>query len=150
ELDFSFGIQNLARFRGNVFKQRGCVAMVIRMIPFNVRTFEELGLPTVIAKLAERPRGLVLVTGPTGSGKSTTLAAMLDKINKERHDHILTIEDPIEFVHQHQNCLVNQREVHSDTQSFSLALRAALREDPDIVLIGEMRDLETVEAALKI
>src|ERR671920_1054034 len=150
ELDFSFGIQNLARFRGNVFKQRGCVAMVIRMIPFNVRTFQDLGLPPVIAKLAERPRGLILVTGPTGSGKSTTLAAIIDKINKERHDHILTIEDPIEFVHQHQNCLVNQREVHSDTESFSMALRAALREDPDIVLIGEMRDLETVEAALKI
>src|SRR6266496_4399673 len=150
ELDFSFGIQNLARFRGNVFKQRGCVSVVIRQIPFSVKTFQELGLPQVVAQLAERPRGLVLVTGPTGSGKSTTLAAMIDKINKERHDHILTIEDPIEFVHQHQGCLVNQREVHSDTQSFSMALRAALREDPDIVLIGEMRDLETVEAALRI
>src|ERR1700752_2343403 len=150
ELAFSFGIQNLARFRGNVFKQRGCGSVVIRMIPFNVRTFNELGLPPVIAKLAEKPRGLVLVTGPTGSGKSTTLAAMIDKINIERKDHILTIEDPIEYIHQHKGCLVNQREVHSDTGSFSNALRAALREDPDIVLIGEMRDLETVESALKI
>jgi twitching motility protein PilT len=150
ELDFSFGIQGLARFRCNVFNQRGAVAAVYRLIPEKIRSFQELGLPPVLATLAERPRGLVLVTGPTGSGKSTTLAAMLDKINKERRDHILTIEDPIEFVHQHQGCLVNQREVHSDTQSFSMALRAALREDPDIVLIGEMRDLETVEAALKI
>jgi twitching motility protein PilT len=150
ELDFSFGIKGLARFRCNMFNQRGAVGAVYRLIPEKIRSFAELGLPAVLATLAERPRGLVLVTGPTGSGKSTTLAAMLDKINKERHDHILTIEDPIEFVHQHQSCLVNQREVHSDTQSFALALRAALREDPDIVLIGEMRDLETVEAALKI
>ncbi len=150
ELDFSFGIKGLARFRCNMFNQRGAVAAVYRLIPEKIRAFQELGLPPVLATLSERPRGLVLVTGPTGSGKSTTLAAMLDKINKERHDHILTIEDPIEFVHQHQGCLVNQREVHSDTQSFSMALRAALREDPDIVLIGEMRDLETVEAALKI
>src|SRR6187549_1484226 len=150
ELDFSFGIRGIARFRCNVFNQRGAVAAVYRVIPEQIKGFDELGLPAVLAALAERPRGLVLVTGPTGSGKSTTLAAMLDKINKERHDHILTIEDPIEFVHQHQGCLVNQREVHSDTQSFSMALRAALREDPDIVLIGEMRDLETVEAALKI
>jgi twitching motility protein PilT len=150
ELDFSFGIKGLARFRCNMFNQRGAVGAVYRLIPEKIRSFQELGLPPVLATLSERPRGLVLVTGPTGSGKSTTLAAMLDKINKERHDHILTIEDPIEFVHQHQSCLVNQREVHSDTQSFSMALRAALREDPDIVLIGEMRDLETVEAALKI
>ena len=150
ELDFSFGIKGLARFRCNMFNQRGAVGAVYRVIPETIRTFTELGLPAVIGNLAERPRGLVLVTGPTGSGKSTTLAAMIDKINKERHDHILTIEDPIEFVHQHQNCLVNQREVHSDTQSFSAALRAALREDPDIVLIGEMRDLETVESALRI
>jgi twitching motility protein PilT len=150
ELDFSFGIKGLARFRCNMFNQRGAVGAVYRLIPEKIRSFNELGLPPVLATLSERPRGLVLVTGPTGSGKSTTLAAMLDKINKERHDHILTIEDPIEFVHQHQSCLVNQREVHSDTQSFSMALRAALREDPDIVLIGEMRDLETVEAALKI
>jgi twitching motility protein PilT len=123
---------------------------VYRLIPEQIRSFQELNLPPVLATLSERPRGLVLVTGPTGSGKSTTLAAMIDKINKERRDHILTIEDPIEFVHQHQGCLVNQREVHSDTESFSNALRAALREDPDIVLIGEMRDLETVEAALRI
>src|SRR5215831_9551325 len=150
ELDFSFGIKGLARFRCNMFNQRGAVGAVYRLIPEKIRSFQELGLPPVLATLSERPRGLVLVTGPTGSGKSTTLAAMLDKINKERHDHILTIEDPIEFVHQHQSCLVNQREVHSDTGSFSNALRAALREDPDIVLIGEMRDLETVEAALKI
>jgi twitching motility protein PilT len=150
ELDFSFGIKGIARFRCNMFNQRGAVGAVYRVIPEKIRTFQELGLPPVLSTLAERPRGLVLVTGPTGSGKSTTLAAMIDKINKERHDHILTIEDPIEFVHQHQNCLVNQREVHSDTQSFAMALRAALREDPDIVLIGEMRDLETVESALRI
>jgi twitching motility protein PilT len=150
ELDFSFGLKGLARFRCNLFNQRGAVAAVYRLIPEKIRSFQELNLPPVLANLAERPRGLVLVTGPTGSGKSTTLAAMIDKINKERHDHILTIEDPIEFVHQHQGCLVNQREVHSDTESFSNALRAALREDPDIVLIGEMRDLETVESALRI
>jgi twitching motility protein PilT len=150
ELDFSFGIRGLARFRCNVFNQRGAVGAVYRLIPEKIRTFGDLGLPSVIATLSERPRGLVLVTGPTGSGKSTTLAAMLDKINAERHDHIITIEDPIEYIHPHKNCLVNQREVHSDTASFSNALRAALREDPDIVLIGEMRDLETVEAALKI
>jgi twitching motility protein PilT len=150
ELDFSFGIKGLARFRCNMFNQRGAVGAVYRLIPEKIRGFGELGLPAVLATLAEKPRGLVLVTGPTGSGKSTTLAAMIDKINKERKEHILTIEDPIEFVHQHQGCLVNQREVHSDTQSFSNALRAALREDPDIVLIGEMRDLETVEAALRI
>jgi twitching motility protein PilT len=150
ELDFSFGIKGLARFRCNMFNQRGAVAAVYRLIPEKIKTFTELNLPPVLGNLAEKPRGLVLVTGPTGSGKSTTLAAMIDKINKERHDHILTIEDPIEFVHQHQSCLVNQREVHSDTNSFSAALRAALREDPDIVLIGEMRDLETVEAALRI
>ena len=150
ELDFSFGIQNLARFRGNVFKQRGCVAMVIRMIPFNVRTFQELGLPAVIAKLAERPRGLILVTGPTGSGKSTTLAAIIDKINKERKGHIITVEDPIEFIHRHQSCLVNQREIGTDTKSFASALKYALREDPDVILVGEMRDLETVAAALTI
>jgi twitching motility protein PilT len=150
ELDFSFGIRGLARFRCNVFQQRGAVGAVYRLIPEKIRAFGELGLPSVLATLADRPRGLVLITGPTGSGKSTTLAAMLDKINSERHGHILTIEDPIEYIHQHKNCLVNQREVHSDTMSFTAALRAALREDPDIVLIGEMRDLETVESALKI
>src|SRR5215813_6303616 len=150
ELDFSFGIRGLARFRCNVFNQRGAVAAVYRVIPEKIKGFNELGLPPVLAQLAERPRGLVLVTGPTGSGKSTTLAAMIDKINAERHEHILTIEDPIEFVHQHKGCLVNQREVHQDTQGFALALRAALREDPDIVLIGELRDLETIESALRI
>ena len=150
ELDFSFGIKGLARFRCNVFMQRGAVGAAYRLIPEKIRAFGDLGLPAVLANLADRPRGLVLVTGPTGSGKSTTLAAILDKINAERHGHILTIEDPIEYIHQHKSCLVNQREVHSDTLSFSNALRAALREDPDIVLIGEMRDLETVEATLKI
>jgi twitching motility protein PilT len=150
ELDFSFGIQNLARFRGNVFKQRGCVAVVIRMIPFNVRTFTDLGLPPIVAKLADKPRGLVLVTGPTGSGKSTTLAAMIDKINKERKSHIITVEDPIEFIHRHQSCIINQREVGTDTKSFSNALKYALREDPDVILVGEMRDLETIAATLTI
>ncbi|MHB1299135.1 MAG: type IV pilus twitching motility protein PilT [Gemmatimonadaceae bacterium] len=150
ELDFSFGIQNLARFRGNVFKQRGCVSMVIRQIPFQIKTFEELGLPAVVARMAEKPRGLVLVTGPTGSGKSTTLAAMIDKINRERRGHIITVEDPIEFIHRHQGCIVNQREVGTDTKSFSNALKYALREDPDVILIGEMRDLETIQAALTI
>ncbi len=150
ELDFSFGVRGLARFRCNVFRQRGAVGAVFRLIPEKIRSFGELGLPAVLANFADRPRGLVLVTGPTGSGKSTTLAAMIDKINAERHGHILTIEDPIEYIHSHKNCLVNQREVHSDTGSFGSALRAALREDPDTVLIGEMRDLETVEAALKI
>jgi twitching motility protein PilT len=138
----------LARFRGNVFKQRGCVAMVIRMIPFSVKTFQDLGLPPVVAKLAERPRGLVLVTGPTGSGKSTTLAAIIDKINKERQGHIITVEDPIEFIHRHHKCIVNQREVGTDTKSFSNALKYALREDPDVILVGEMRDLETIQATL--
>src|SRR5881296_3612863 len=150
ELDFSFGIQNLARFRGNVFKQRGCVSMVIRQIPFSVKTFDDLGLPGVVAKLSERPRGLVLVTGPTGSGKSTTLAAMIDKVNKEQKGHIITVEDPIEFIHRHQGCIVNQREVGTDTNSFANALKYALRQDPDFVLIGEMRDLETISAALTI
>src|SRR5258708_615793 len=150
ELDFSFGLKGLARFRGNCFKQRGAVGDAYRVIPFEIKTFQQLNLPAIISKLCDKPRGLILVTGPTGSGKSTTLAAMLDKINVERHDHIITIEDPIEFVHQNKSCLVNQREVHSDTQSCTDALRAALREDPDVVLIGEMRDLETIESALRI
>ena len=150
ELDFSFGIQNLARFRGNCFKQRGCVSIVMRQIPFNIQTFSDLKLPPIIAKLAEKPRGLVLVTGPTGSGKSTTLAAMIDKINRERKGHILTVEDPIEFIHKHQGCIVNQREVGTDTKSFANALKYALREDPDVVLVGEMRDLETIHAGLTI
>ncbi len=150
ELDFSFGIANLARFRGNCFKQRGCVSMVIRQIPFTIQTFEELGLPPVIARMAEKPRGLVLVTGPTGSGKSTTLAAMIDKINRERRAHIITVEDPIEFIHKHQLSIINQREIGTDTKSFASALKYALREDPDVLLIGEMRDLETIQAALTI
>ena len=150
ELDCAFGIRGLARFRCNVFSQRGSVAAVYRLIPERMRSFEELGLPSIIAKLAEAPRGLVLVTGPTGCGKSTTLAAMLDKINNERSQHIITIEDPIEYIHPHKGCIVNQREVHADTEGFAPALRAALREDPDVVLIGEMRDLQTVEAALRI
>src|ERR1700678_2897693 len=150
ELDFSFGLKGLARFRANCFNQRGATAAVFRPIPFEIKSFNQLGLPAVVSKLCDKPRGLVLVTGPTGSGKSTTLAAMIDKINSERHDHILTIEDPIEFVHMNKNCVVNQRELHADTKSFTDALRAALREDPDVVLIGEMRDLETIESALRI
>jgi twitching motility protein PilT len=150
ELDFSFGIRNIARFRGNLFNQRGSVAGVFRVIPFEIKSFEQLQLPPILRKLCERPRGLILVTGPTGSGKSTTLATMLNLINETRHEHMITIEDPVEFVHPHKKCLVNQREVHSDTHSFANSLRAALREDPDIVLIGEMRDLETIESALRI
>ncbi|MEO7521762.1 MAG: type IV pilus twitching motility protein PilT [Gemmatimonas sp.] len=150
ELDFSFGIANLSRFRGNVFKQRGCVSMVIRQIPFQIRSFADLALPPVIAGMAEKPRGLVLVTGPTGSGKSTTLAAMIDKINTERKGHIITVEDPIEFIHRHRSCIISQREVGTDTKSFATALKYALREDPDVILIGEMRDLETVQAAITI
>jgi twitching motility protein PilT len=150
ELDFSFGVQNLSRFRGNVYKQRGCVAMAIRQIPYEIVPLAKLGMPPILGKLAELPRGLVLVTGPTGSGKSTTLAAMVDKVNRERKGHIITIEDPIEFIHRHQNCIINQREVGADTQSFTSALKYALRQDPDIVLIGEMRDLETIGAAVSI
>jgi twitching motility protein PilT len=150
ELDLSFGIQGLARFRCNIYRQRGAVACAIRLIPTKIRGFKELNLPPIIEQIAERPKGLVLVTGPTGSGKSTTLAAMVDKINAERSEHIVTIEDPIEFVHQHKKCLVNQREVFSDTQSFKNALKYILRQDPDVVLVGEMRDLETIGAALTI
>ena len=150
ELDFSFGVQNLSRFRGNVFKQRGCVAMAIRQIPYEITSIEKLGMPPILSSLADRPRGLVLITGPTGAGKSTTLAALLDKINRERRGHIITIEDPIEFIHRHQRCMVNQREVGADTQSFTRALKYALRQDPDVILIGEMRDLETIAAALTI
>ena len=150
ELDLSFGLANTARFRGNLFNQRGATAAVFRVIPFEIKGFEALGLPAVLRRLCEKPRGLVLVTGPTGSGKSTTLAAMLDLINETRSEHMITIEDPIEFLHRHKKCLVNQREVHADTRSFANSLRAALREDPDVVLIGEMRDLETVESALRI
>ncbi len=150
ELDFSFGIKNMARFRANVFQQRGSVAAVYRTIPYEILGFKELGLPAVVSQICDKPRGLVLVTGPTGSGKSTTLAAMLDKVNKERSEHIVTIEDPIEYLHNHKKCIVNQRELHADTHSFPNALRSVLREDPDVVLIGEMRDLETIESALRI
>src|SRR6202007_1797210 len=150
ELDFSFGLKGLARFRGNCFNQRGAVGAVFRVIPFEIKNFRELGLPPIVTKLCDKPRGLILVTGPTGSGKSTTLAAMIDKINTDRHEHIITIEDPIEFVHNHKNCLVNQREVNADTHGFAAALRTALRQDPDVVLVGEMRDLETIESALRI
>src|SRR5437868_12342499 len=150
ELDISFGIKGLARFRANIFNQRGATAAVYRQIPYEILGFRELGLPQVVEDICAKPRGLVLVTGPTGSGKSTTLAAMIDKINRERHEHIITIEDPVEFLHQHKNCVVNQRELHADTHSFSNALKSALRQDPDVVLIGEMRDLETIESALRI
>jgi twitching motility protein PilT len=150
EIDFSFGIKGMSRFRANVFNQRGAVGGVFRAIPYEIKPFEALGLPSIAKELCNKPRGLILVTGPTGSGKSTTLAAMIDKINNERHDHIITIEDPIEYLHTHKSCLVNQREIHADTLGFANALRAALRQDPDVVLIGEMRDLETVESALRI
>ena len=149
ELDFSFGIKNMARFRGNLFNQRGAVGGAFRVVPYEIKTFDDLRLPSVLKQLCDKPRGLILVTGPTGSGKSTTLATMLDYINQTRYEHIITIEDPVEFVHAHKRCLVNQREVHSDTHSFANALRAAFREDPDIVLIGEMRDLETIESTLR-
>src|SRR5512136_3493261 len=148
ELDFSFGIKGLSRFRGNIFMQRGATAGAFRAISFDILNFSDLGIPPVAAELLKKPKGLVLVTGPTGTGKSTTLAAMIDKINNEKSDHIVTIEDPIEFLHRHKKCIVNQREVNSDTKSFGAALRHILRQDPDIILIGEMRDLETIEAAL--
>ena len=150
ELDFSFGVKGLSRFRANIFNQRGAVGAVFRAIPYEIKPFEALGLPPIVKELCNKPRGLILVTGPTGSGKSTTLAAMIDKINADRHEHILTIEDPIEFLHNHKSCLVNQREVNADTKGFAEALRTALRQDPDVVLVGEMRDLETIESALRI
>ena len=150
ELDFSFGLKGMSRFRANLFNQKGAVGAVFRSIPYEIKSFDALGLPPIIADMCKKPRGLILVTGPTGSGKSTTLASMVDKINIDRHDHILTIEDPIEFLHNHKNCVVNQREVAADTHSFGAALRTALRQDPDIVLVGEMRDLETIEMALRI
>ena len=150
ELDISFGVKGLARFRANIYVQRGAVAGAFRRIPYEILGFRELGLPPSVEGLCHRPRGLVLVTGPTGSGKSTTLAAMIDKINREKPLHILTIEDPVEYLHTHKKCMVNQRELHADTLSFPNALRSALREDPDVVLIGEMRDLETIGSALRI
>lgn len=150
ELDFSFGIAKVSRFRGNLFMQRGSAGGVFRRIPAEVWPFEKLGLPPIVRKLADRPKGLILVTGPTGSGKSTTLATIIDKINREQEKHIITIEDPIEFVHSHKKCNVNQREVYSDTKSFKEALKHVLRQDPDVLLVGEMRDIETVELALTI
>src|SRR5436305_5552459 len=140
----------MSRFRANLFNQKGALGAVFRAIPYEIKTFNDLGLPQIVSDLCKKPRGLILVTGPTGSGKSTTLASMLDKINVDRHDHILTIEDPIEFLHNHKNCVINQREVAADTHSFGAALRTALRQDPDVVLVGEMRDLETIEMALRI
>lgn len=148
ELDLSFGVKGLSRFRANMFMQRGAVAGAFRTIPFKILSFEELGLPPIVAELTKKARGLILVTGPTGSGKTTTLASIIAKINEDRHEHIITIEDPIEYLHPHKNCVVNQREVGADTRSFSTALKYILRQDPDVVLIGEMRDLETIEAAL--
>jgi len=150
ELDFSFGIKDFARFRGIIFYQRGGISGVFRLIPFKVPDFDELSLPPVLKKIVKAPNGLILVTGPTGSGKSTTLASLLDLINREEYGHIVTIEDPIEFVHGHKNCIVNQREVGSDTRSFTEALKRLLRQDPDYVLIGELRDVETIETALNI
>ncbi len=150
ELDLSFGVKGLCRFRMNVFSQRGAAAAAIRMIPYTIPEYDRLGLPPVVKTFAELPNGLILVTGPTGSGKSTTLAALLDMINSRRAGHIITIEDPIEYVHIHKRCIVNQREVNSDTKSFPEALKYVLRQDPDVILIGEMRDLETIQAALTI
>ncbi len=150
ELDLSFSVQKLSRFRGNVFVQRGNVGGVFRAIPFKILTFDELGVPPIVAELSKKPRGLILVTGPTGSGKSTTLASIIDSINRERNEHIVTIEDPIEYLHPHKGCIVNQREIGSDTDSFKAALKYILRQDPDVVLIGELRDLETIEAALTV
>lgn len=150
ELDFSFGLKGMSRFRANLFNQKGAVGCVFRAIPYEIKSFKDLGLPPVVSDMCKKPRGLILVTGPTGSGKSTTLASMIDKINVDRHEHILTIEDPIEFLHTHKNCVVNQREVNADTHGFADALRTALRQDPDVVLVGEMRDLETIEMALRI
>ena len=150
ELDLSFGVKGLSRFRGNVFMQRGAVAGAFRTIPFEIKTFKDLGLPEVMNELVKKPRGLILCTGPTGSGKSTTLATMIDRINSERYEHIITVEDPIEYLHSHKKCLINQREVSADTSSFKNALKYVLRQDPDVVLIGEMRDLETIEAALTV
>ncbi len=148
EHDFSFGVEGLSRFRANVYMQKGAVAGAFRLIPFNIRGFQELGIPPIVSELIRKPRGLILVTGPTGSGKTTTLASMVDQINQERHEHIVTIEDPIEYLMIHKNCLINQREVGTDTKSFHNALRSILREDPDVILIGEMRDLETIKIAL--
>src|SRR6056297_82460 len=150
ELDFSFSVKGVSRFRGNVYKQRGALGMAVRAIPYDIKTFDELGLPPVLKSLSNKPNGLILVTGPTGSGKTTTLASMVDYINENRHGHIITIEEPIEFIHKHKNCIVNQREVGSDTGSFKIALKHVLRQDPDFILIGELRDIESMRTALKI
>ncbi len=148
ELDFSFGIKELSRFRGNIYLQRGAVAGAFRAIPYEILSFTELGLPPIVNEMIKKPKGLILVTGPTGTGKSTTLASMIDKLNNKKSAHIITVEDPIEYLHRHKKCIVNQREVNSDTKNFATALRHILRQDPDIILIGEMRDLETIETAL--
>jgi twitching motility protein PilT len=148
QLDLAYSVPGLARFRVNIYSQRESLAGAFRLIPTELKTLEELGLPNKLHDLARRPRGVVLVTGPTGSGKSTTLAALIDEINRTRYDHIITIEDPIEFLHRHKNCIVNQREIGADAVSFADALRAALRQDPDVILVGEMRDLETISIAL--
>ena len=150
ELDFSFGVKGLSRYRANVYLQRGVVTMAIRQIPYEILPMEKLGLPPIVKEFTTRQKGMILITGPTGSGKSTTLAAMLDRINSTRQSHIITIEDPIEYIHHHKKCIVNQREIGADTNSFPTALKYVLRQDPDIILIGEMRDLETIEAALTI
>src|SRR5262249_21107862 len=150
ELDLSFGVKDLARFRANIFMQRGAVAGAFRSIPFKILSFQELGLPPVVTELTKKPRGLILVTGPTGSGESTTLASVIDRIHPERHEHLRNVRGPIQYLHPHKNCLVNQREIGADTRSFKTALKYILRQDPDVVLVGEMRDLETIEAALVI
>ena len=148
ELDFAYAVPNVARFRVNVYFQKGALGAAFRAIPEEIKTISELGLPEVVEEMTEKPRGLVLVTGPTGSGKSTTLAAMIDKINETRHEHIMSVEDPIEFLHEHKRCIVNQREVNQDTRSFAQALKHVLRQDPDVILVGEMRDLETISLAI--
>jgi twitching motility protein PilT len=150
ELDFAFGVKGLARFRANLYVQRGVVSGAFRQVPLSILSPAQLGLPKIVVELCNKPRGLILVTGPTGSGKSTTLSTLIDKINSERRQHILTVEDPIEFLHAHKKCIVNQREVKSDTENFAIALKNVLRQDPDVVLIGELRDLETIQAGLTI
>jgi twitching motility protein PilT len=148
QVDFSYSIPNHGRFRVNAYQQRGTIGAAFRMIPSVILSIDDLGLPTILHDFVKKPRGFILVTGPTGSGKTTTLAAMVDEINQDRHEHIMTIEDPIEFLHKHKSCVVNQREIGQDAQSFTLGLRAALRQDPDVILVGEMRDLETISTAL--
>jgi len=148
EIDLAVSVKDLARFRVNIYHQRGQLGGAFRLVPYKIHAIKDLGLPQVLTQWCQLPRGLILITGPTGSGKSTTLAAMVDHMNETRHDHIVTIEDPIEFIHKHKNCIVNQREVNSDTRSFSRALKSALRQDPDVVMVGELRDLETIQLAV--